>query len=441
MKFMNSVSRRMLQDCRFAVLVATTLLLTCASGCHSIHCNTEAIPAARVPCELRGVSRGCETPFPFTSLGQDKPAAHVIGAGDKLSLYVYGVIPASRDESPVIQRTQPVNQRYYPPNGSVVGATIGLPMLVEADGGLDLPLIGYVQLSGMTLPQAARYLKKLYREKDVVKEGTERVQVSLITPRVKRVVVIREDTPATTVSLVPAGQVDHIHRGSGEVIDLPIYENDILHALASTGGLPGTDAAREIWVFKRAGLKNPHAICPAELRVHTVSYHERNDCPNQVINIPLTSCPGEPAPYSVSDVILEDGDVVFLPRREEYFYTGGLIGGAKIPLPRDEDIDVIEAIALARGSVGGPLGQSGTALAQGSPGHMVRPSRATVVRKLADGRQFSIRVDLKKAMVDPKERILIQPDDLLTLEFKPHEAVSNGLMNWLNLNMTAGTTF
>jgi hypothetical protein len=42
-------------------------------------------------------------------------------------------------------------------------------------------------------------------------------------------------------------------------------------------------------------------------------------------------------------VILNEGDVVYLPRRVEYFYTGGLLRGARIPLPRDEDIDALEA--------------------------------------------------------------------------------------------------
>lgn len=422
------------------ILAITCLTLTGMSGCSSLH-KVETIPASRVPCELRAASRSSATPFPMTSLGQAKPSAHLIGAGDKLSLYVYGVIPASREDSPVIQRTQPVNQRYYPPNGSVSGATVGLPMTVESDGSLELPIVGQVYVAGMTTPEATRELKRLYREKKVVKEGTERVQVSLVTPRVKRIVVIREDTPSTGVTLAPPGQVDYIHRGSGEVIDLPVYENDVLHALAATGGLPGTDAAREIWVFKRRGLNNPQAISSAELRVHTASYHDLNENPGQVVNIPLTGCPGQPAPFSMNDVILEEGDVVFLPRREEFFYTGGLIGGAKVPLPRDEDIDILEAIALARGSVGGPLGQSGTVLANGSPGHLVNPTKATVIRKTADGRQFSICVDLKKALQDSKERILIQPDDVIMMQFRKHEAIANGLLNWVNLNINAGSAF
>ena len=422
------------QNNLFTVILVLTFVVAC-SGCQSLKCHHDPVPAARLPCELRAVARGQRTPFPFTSLGQKKPRAHIIGAGDQLSVYVYGVIPSSTTESPVIQRTQPVNQRYYPPHGSAAGATVGLPMEVDADGSLDLPLVGRINVSGMTLVEASETIKKLYREEQVVKAGSERAQISLITPRVRRVVVIREDTPSPNVTMLPPGQVDHIHRGSAEVVDLPIYENDVLHALAATGGLPGTDAAREIWVFKQDGMTDPHAICPEELRVRAVGYHAGR-APEQVVSIPLVGCPGESAPFSHSDVILDEGDVVFLPRREEYFFTGGLIGGAKIPLPRDEDVEIIEAIALARGSVGGPLGQSGQALATATPGHMIRPSRATVVRTLPDGRQFSIQVDLKQAMKDPKERILIQANDVVLLEFKPHEAVANGLMNWLNLNIT-----
>jgi hypothetical protein len=126
--------------------------------------------------------------------------------------------------------------------------------------------------------------------------------------------------------------------------------------------------------------------------------------------------------------------VVYVPRREEYFYVGGLVAGAKIPLPRDEDIDVIEAVALANGSVGGPLGQSGQALSAGNPGHMVRPTRVIILREMPDGRQLPIRVDLARAMVDQKERILIQPNDVLMLQFKPHQAVFNGLLNTFNFN-------
>jgi hypothetical protein len=139
-------------------------------------------------------------------------------------------------------------------------------------------------------------------------------------------------------------------------------------------------------------------------------------------------------------VVVEDGDVVYVPRREEYFYIGGLVSGAKIPMPRDEDIDVIEAIALANGSVGGPLGQSGQALAGGSPGHMIKPTRVIILREMPDGRQLPIRVDLARAMVDQKERILIQPNDVVMLQFKPGQAAFNGILNIFNFNVLLDPT-
>lgn len=414
--------------------------LLSSMGCHAITDVHTSIPANRLPRELCTAPREGQTVFPFTALGQEKPAAHVIGAGDQLSIYVYGVFPPGTDETLVLQRTQPVNQRYYPPNGSVVAATVGVPVEVDHTGGIELPLIGTMHLAGLTLPEATGLIKKAYREKQVTKEETERVQVSLISARVHRIVVLRDDTPSTPVQLVLPGQVDHIHRGSAEVVDLPAYENDLLHALAVTGGLPGTDAAREIWIFKRSGLQDPHAVCLEELQARTADFGEGQESDNQVVRIPLTGCPGEALPFTQSDVQLDDGDVVYVPRREEYFYIGGLVKGAKIPLPRDEDIDVIEAIALANGSVGGPLGQSGAALASGSPGYVIKPTRVIILRELPDGRQIPIRVDLARAMTDPKERILIQPNDVVMMQMKPSQAIFNGVLNAFNFNLLLDPT-
>lgn len=406
-----------------------------ATGCHAITDVHDAIPASRLPRHLCAIPKEGQTVFPFTALGQERPDAHIIGAGDQLSIYVFGVLPPGTGDAPILQRSQPVNQRYYPPHGSVGATTTGIPVIVDEDGSVDLPLVGPIQLAGMTLTEATKTVKDTYRSREITKEDTERVQVSLITARVHRIVVLREDTPAPAVALVAPGQVDHIHRGSADVVDLPAYENDVLHALAVTGGLPGTDAAREIWVFKRDGLGDGNAICPEELHSRIVGHGTQEVGAGKVVRLSLTGFPGEPLPYTAKDVVLDSGDVVFVPRRAEYFYVGGLVAGAKIPLPRDEDIDVIEAVALARGAVGGPLGQSGTALQAGRPGHMVRPTNVIILRELPDGRQLPIRVDLAKAMTDNKERILIQANDVVMLQFKPQQAIFNGVLNYVNFSI------
>ncbi len=180
-------------------LISSFGLLTLMSsvGCHAITDVHSAIPASRLPVELCTEPREGRSVFPFTALGQEKPAAHVIGAGDQLSIYVFGVVPPSVDDTLVLQKTQPINQRYYPPYGSVVGATIGLPFEVDHTGGVELPLMQRIELAGLTLPEATEVIKKAYRDKNMTKEDTERVHVSLITARVHRIVILREDTPST----------------------------------------------------------------------------------------------------------------------------------------------------------------------------------------------------------------------------------------------------
>lgn len=418
----------------FVLLSAVTTI----PGCYGITTSCKAVPANRLDRYFFTEPKDDLCPVSYTALGQEKPEAHIVGPGDSLSVYVYGVVPATTEETPVLQRFQSFNQQYYPPHGSIVAPTAGIPMTVDAFGDLEMPLIGRLRVAGLTLPEVTDEIRKAYRAKDIIRENQERVSVALIVPRVERIVVLREDTPNPNVELLPPGQVDHIHRGSAQVIDLPVFENDVLHALAATGGLPGTDAASEVWVFRREAIPSQLPITAEQLGALAEGYTGEGQ--HTVVRIPLQGHPSSELPFSPMDVILEEGDVVYVPRRHcEYFYTGGLLAGARIPLPRDEDIDVLEAIALATGSTGGPLAQSGTALAGGSPGHMVKPSRVIILRELPTGDQIQIRVDLARAMQDEKQRIYIKNGDVLMLHFKPHQAIFNGVLNFVNFNVITNT--
>src|SRR5690606_27105043 len=117
--------------------------------------------------------------------------------------------------------------------------------------------------------------------------------------------------------------VNVIHRGSGEVLDLPSYENDVLHALTASGGLPGTDAAREVWVFRNCAIEENNGISDTRIQGMIRRFEHGEKCGPEVIRIPLFTFPGEPLPFEPEDVILNAGDVVYVPRRQEYFYTGG----------------------------------------------------------------------------------------------------------------------
>src|SRR5207253_38572 len=108
-----------------------------------------------------------------------------------------------------------------------------------------------------------------------------------------------------------------------------------------------------------------------------------------VTRIPLRTPHGQLPAMRPEDVVLHTGDVVFLEARDaELFYTGGLLPPGAHVLPRDHDLDVIEAIALVRGALfNGAFGGSNLSgtLLQGGLGNP-SPSLLAVVRRAPDGR-------------------------------------------------------
>ena len=69
----------------------------------------------------------------------------------------------------------------------------------------------------------------------------------------------------------------------------------------------------------------------------------------RTIRIPLRVQDCTPLNITEHDVELNDGDIIFIQSRDdEVFYIGGLLGGGQYTLPRDHDIDILEAIAIAQ---------------------------------------------------------------------------------------------
>lgn len=143
-----------------------------------------------------------------------------------------------------------------------------------------------------------------------------------------------------------------------------------------------------------------------------------------VLRIPLRLPPGVVPEILEEDVRLEDGDIVYIESRDtEVFYTGGLLNGGEYPLPRDYDLDVLGAIALAGGVVGGGASQYGQSIGRGVDG--VPPGLLYILRKDGCGGQVAIEVDLADAVNDPKDRPLVQPGDTLILQYKCEERIIN----------------
>ena len=107
-------------------------------------------------------------------------------------------------------------------------------------------------------------------------------------------------------------------------------------------------------------------------------------------------------------------------------------------LPRDYDLDVLGAIAIAQGAnmnggggVGGSVNMSTGGVSALNQDVTVGASKLIVLRSLPNGTQVSIKVDLYKALRNPAERMIVQPGDYLVLQYTPIEAVGAWLERYV----------
>jgi protein involved in polysaccharide export with SLBB domain len=398
------------------LLIAVTGACFLGNGCASwSNPVADGIPVSRVPPEYFVRPKEETKTIPLTLLRQKPPDVYRLAPGDILGIYVEGVLG---------DKTQPLPVR-FPELGKEQGKQtpgIGYPIPVREDGTLPLPLVEPVQVNGMTVIEAQEAVTKAYlAPKKLLKEGNERVIVSLLRPRQYHVQVIRQDSG--TIPFAPtAGNIfiGNARRGTGASIDLPAYENDVLNALSRTGGLPGLDAMNEIVVQRGYYRPVSQGGTGENCKGNGAAADQASAYSNtQVIRIPLRLRDGEPPPFKPEDVILQNGDIVFIEARDtEVFYTGGILFPRQFVVPRDYDLRVVEAVALS----GGPLlngaatvnNLSGTVLATGfgSP----TPSRLSVLRRTKDRGQIIINVDLLLAMRDPRENIIVQGGDVIILQ-------------------------
>ena len=411
------------------LLLAILLCQGCAHGIMTARSDiTEnAIPAHRLPAAFAGKSKDNLVPVDFTWLRRPPMDEHIIGPMDILGIYIQDVLDA---ESLLPTVHFPVRDT----SDLIEAPSVGHPVDVQPDGTASLPLVGNISLQGKTLSQAADTIRSAYLAESILRPGRERVMVDLIKPRSVEVFVVREDTDPNTPALTRRDTQVFAKRGTSTLLELPIYHNDVLTALSETGGLPGVDGFNEVWILRSSKTRKQAQILGAfesgSRPEDIVEYYD-----SEFVRIPLRVCPGQPAPFTMEDVILQDGDVVFIEARDiEYFLVGGLIAGAKIPIPRDHDVDVIEAIAIANSNVNGPAGNATATNFRSGPGNIVAPTDAVVVRQLSNGEQIKILVDLKVAMNDPRERIRILPRDLIILRYKPRELLANIALNFINVN-------
>jgi len=409
-------------------LVLLGLCLT--TGCAALsNPALQGIPARLLPEELKAKSVEGMQPIPLNLLGQPQPDTYRVGPNDVLGLWIEGVL-GERNQAPPLLPPVQLDNVTLPP-------AVGFPIQVQLDGTISLPLIQPLNVQGMSLAEIEKAIYRAYLEAEIFRNKKEegkqpvlpRIIVSLARPRTFHVLVLREDAQypqqAVVTGTTTYGSPEYIgisRKGTGWELTLPAYHNDVLTAIAKSGGLPGTDAVDAV-VVERNGRRNGNwDQVIQDFKAHGIPAGAFG---SGIMTIPLRIRKGMPLAVNPQDVTLFDGDVVFIPAREErLFYTGGLLPAGQHLLPRDQDLDVLEAVARVRGALFN--GNYITPLFNGSvvlPG-IGQPSATllTILRKLPGGGHIPIRVDLARAVKNPSERMLLQGGDFLILQETPGQA-------------------
>ncbi len=502
---------------------ALLICLLFLTGCSAFR-PLDGLPVRYMPDEFKGTPRSGKKTINLSLLKRPAASSYQLDSGDVLAVYIEGILGNHKEAPPVYF---PENEKYAP--------SFGYPVPVRDNGTVSLPMISSIHARGKTVEQLEKEILFAYtKSKKLLNAENPRVVVNLQRPRNYRVLVIRQE--AGVIDQVGGGQGQFnpgaSKRGTGEVVSLPAYQNDVLHALAKTGGLPGLDAENTIYIIRNhnpaiSGGNIPMQPYPmnqqlqgnqsqsyrnsmiqqvsAEEVVHTGFGHTpmaeiqngspaptqwnnsnspnqsninhssiplteiqgriaeslpmNSDFPfacgtgvgsdstiasNQIVKIPIRLGPNDRPMFNNKDVILQDGDIVFIETREtEVFYTSGLLGGGQYTLPRDYDIDILEAISIAEsqnvggGGGGGPrqgLSGGNSALNQDVT---VSGSKVIILRKLPNGKQVPIKVDLYQAMRHPDERIHIQPGDFIILQYTKAESI----MAFIEQHLIEGALF
>ncbi|MEZ6121843.1 MAG: polysaccharide biosynthesis/export family protein [Planctomycetaceae bacterium] len=421
---------------RVLTLTATAMMLLTSPGCTSFLGSyyVTGVPVSRVPRMLLDAERKDDfEDISMLRLRQDAPDFYALGPGDVLGFYAPNLFQTENDLPPV----------HYPEDASLPPA-VGVPVPIREDGTLSLPYLEPLNVEGMSLVEATDAVRKAYIElpaEPILKEDSQ-VSLTMIRRRSVRVLVIREES---------GGVADVTKRGTGHIVDLPAYENDVLHALSETGGMPGVDAENQILIYRglfEDGMNYDNmlnSVCLENCNCQDECFCDESPKPDppNVTKIPLRYHPTEPPQFTEEDILLSDGDIVIIRSRDkETFYTAGLLGGGEYLLPRDKDLDIIGAIAMA----GGPLGQNGTGVGAigGGRGGMgggggnsrtaCQPSEVILIRELPCGDQITMKINLNKALQSRSERILIKPNDVIMLRYTLGEEIANVALSLIQFN-------
>jgi len=214
-----------------------------------------------------------------------------------LGIYIADVL-GDREELPQVAYPS------FRTKNSPIEPFVGQPIKVESNGTIKLPYVEPIYVEGMSLPQVRDEISNQY--------------VNIF----HRIYVVRQDTRYNTPGVISTSEQEISRRWSGTTLYLEPKEASVLTALMRTGGLPGIDAKNELWVMKGISKDEIDSVgIPNLQKLEGLSPMMIPKSTSKMVRIPLMQQLGEEFPFTQEDVVLGDGDVVFLPRRDGDHFT------------------------------------------------------------------------------------------------------------------------
>ena len=273
-------------SCRWRA-IGVLLLAALSTGCQTF--GNKAIPADELPFQFRAQNYSVRPPLDLSVLASRSINTDIIYPGDVLDI---NLITGAETETPE-----------------------ALQYSVNPDGTVDLPLLGPVAISGLTLTGAEEQIRRHAVAQRIYREPLVSVLLnSRKTDKVLVVGAVNEPGP----------------------YELPRAGSDLLAAISAAKGL-SEEAGREIEIRHRVDPRGS---------VSHASY-EPGATGMQSVHIDLV----EAMHGRVADTGLRDGSVVMVKEhRPAKVYVHGLVpNDGEFELPKDQPLRVTQAIALAGG--------------------------------------------------------------------------------------------
>jgi protein involved in polysaccharide export with SLBB domain len=400
-----------------ALLVAIAAL---NSGCAAVsNPVSDGIPVRYLPKEVLGRAKKDLIPVPLTLLRLPETKKYLLDKNDMLAV-IAGDMFGPENIQPPVSLANPLDGTQ---------SSVGYPLPVREDGTISLPnpKIKPIMVKGLSPEEVEEKLRRVLTQGEdnlgpdskplVLYAPGSKISVQLLRKRRYSVFVVRDDSQGIPFN-AGGGILQTGARRLGQIVTLEAGRNDVFNALNSTGGPPGLDARNEVEIQR--------------------GQYDPADPRKGFSRIPLKIYKDQPLNITQSDITLNDGDIVTIPGREtELYLIGGIVLPRQVALPRDYDLDVVQAIIVGNGPIasGGFVNnqfvgnQVSTGL--GSPS----PAQVNILRQLPDGQQLNIRVDLTRALQDPRENILVQPNDRIIMQEKPYEALTRYMTQTFRFNI------